>query len=293
MIINIPEYFNKRTKHNTVKISDLTLVRYRLVRDEKDLFVFLQSNLLIIVLNGMKMVDFDNESIELKSGDILFLRSGSYIMSQIVDAGEGGYESLLMFISDEFIREFRDKNTQFPVNMNADSFNKKYHLVRMNRFLKSWTESVLPYLFEQNDYSVEILKLKIYEILYNLINHDPPGGFLAMMSGIMNRKNPDLSSFMENNFTRTLKQQDFAKLSGRSLTKFKEDFKSEFGMTYKSWINEKRLDHSRFLLGKADRSITDICYFCGFENLSNFINLFKKKFGLTPKQYQIKKVQIR
>ena len=52
--------------------------------------------------------------------------------------------------------------------------------------------------------------------------------------------------------------------------------------------SDLRLEHSVNLILTSNLSITEICYECGFENLSWFYKQFVKKFGLTPVEYRKK-----
>ena len=40
------------------------------------------------------------------------------------------------------------------------------------------------------------------------------------------------------------------------------------------------------LLADTTRSASEICYDCGFNNISNFIRIFTKKKGKTPIEYR-------
>lgn len=53
-------------------------------------------------------------------------------------------------------------------------------------------------------------------------------------------------------------------------------------------VNDLRLEHSINLLMTSNLSVTDICYECGFENISWFYKVFCKKYGITPSQYRKK-----
>lgn len=52
------------------------------------------------------------------------------------------------------------------------------------------------------------------------------------------------------------------------------------------WINEKRLEKAEVLLQTTDYLITDICFLCGYESLSNFIYQFKKIYNISPAKYR-------
>lgn len=53
----------------------------------------------------------------------------------------------------------------------------------------------------------------------------------------------------------------------------------------RKYIETKRLACSRLLLSEG-RTVLDACMESGFSDCSNYIRLFKKRFGITPGQYQ-------
>ena len=56
--------------------------------------------------------------------------------------------------------------------------------------------------------------------------------------------------------------------------------------TPKNYIETRRLVYARKLL-KDGYSVKDAAYKSGFSNTSNFIRLFKSRFGITPKAYKM------
>jgi len=94
---------------------------------------------------------------------------------------------------------------------------------------------------------------------------------------------------METNFDKPLKIEDYAYLTGRSLSTFRRDFKAYYDSTPQKWLKEKRLDKAIHILTKKEISVTQLAYQVGYENISYFIKEFKSKFGLSPKQYLLSK----
>jgi AraC-like DNA-binding protein len=47
-----------------------------------------------------------------------------------------------------------------------------------------------------------------------------------------------------------------------------------------------RLGHAARLLVDSPNSVADICYLCGFNNISNFNRIFKKKKGCSPTAFR-------
>jgi AraC family cel operon transcriptional repressor len=54
-------------------------------------------------------------------------------------------------------------------------------------------------------------------------------------------------------------------------------------------INDIRLRQSAHMLINTDEKIIDICHESGFDNLSNFYHLFKKTYGISPRQFRMLK----
>lgn len=64
-------------------------------------------------------------------------------------------------------------------------------------------------------------------------------------------------------------------------------FKQHLRTSPRMYLETKKLAHSRLLL-KEGKSVFDACMLSGFSDYSNYIRLFKNRFGITPKQYRDK-----
>jgi len=62
-------------------------------------------------------------------------------------------------------------------------------------------------------------------------------------------------------------------------------FKKNTCTTYLQYVLQLRINHAEHLL-LTGKSVTDCCYECGFDSVSYFIQLFKKKVGCTAAQYR-------
>ena len=68
-------------------------------------------------------------------------------------------------------------------------------------------------------------------------------------------------------------------------------FKAHLNTSPKIYLETKRLAYSRILLCEG-KTVFEACILSGFPDYSNYIRLFKKMFGITPKQYQNKQRHI-
>jgi AraC-like DNA-binding protein len=92
----------------------------------------------------------------------------------------------------------------------------------------------------------------------------------------------DLEEFMVKNFHYNAPIENFAKLSGRSLSSFKRDFAATFNSTPSIWLKNKRLSEAYYLMKQKNKKPQDIYLDLGFENISHFYTSFKEKYGMTP-----------
>ena len=63
-------------------------------------------------------------------------------------------------------------------------------------------------------------------------------------------------------------------------------FKNRIGAGFSRFLSELRLSRSADLLIRTQRSIPEICFDCGFRNVSHFLRRFKQRFGFTPLEYR-------
>lgn len=77
-----------------------------------------------------------------------------------------------------------------------------------------------------------------------------------------------------------------ADMVGMANVSFSRFFKLRTGKSLSDYIIDVRLGYAARLLVDSTMSISEVCYSCGFNNLSNFNRLFKKKRKCTPKEFR-------
>lgn len=92
--------------------------------------------------------------------------------------------------------------------------------------------------------------------------------------------------YMNQNFQKNITLNEAAKLTNMTPVSFSRFFKMRTGITFMDSLLELRLGQSSRLLIDTTQSISEVAYNCGFNNISNFNRLFKKKKGCTPKEFR-------
>ncbi|MFT4222100.1 AraC family transcriptional regulator [Dysgonomonas sp.] len=92
--------------------------------------------------------------------------------------------------------------------------------------------------------------------------------------------------YIEKNYEKQIRQTDVADLIDMSESAFSRFFKKKTSCTFIDYLISLRIAKACLMLSETTHSVTEICYLCGFNNLSNFIRIFKKKKGCTPNEYR-------
>lgn len=92
--------------------------------------------------------------------------------------------------------------------------------------------------------------------------------------------------YIECNYMEKITITDIANEAGFSSSHFMKYFKNTMGTSFIEYLNEYRLTMASRLLLSSDASILDIANEVGFDNLSYFNRLFKKRFLTTPSNYR-------
>lgn len=91
---------------------------------------------------------------------------------------------------------------------------------------------------------------------------------------------------IEKNIDENLTVGEVAKFCGWSDSHFMRWFKKMTGLSLIAYVNERRLAVAAEALKKTDDKILNISQDAGFTNLSNFNRQFRKRYGVTPKEYR-------
>lgn len=113
-----------------------------------------------------------------------------------------------------------------------------------------------------------------------------------IMASSKSRRITKVCEYIEENFQEQIKLSDVAQLVNMSDSAFSHFFKKKTGCSFIDYLNSVRIGKASKMLFDTTHSINEICYSCGFNNLSNFIRIFKKIKGSTPSEYRSKLQQI-
>jgi AraC-like DNA-binding protein len=93
-------------------------------------------------------------------------------------------------------------------------------------------------------------------------------------------------AYIQEHFQEEISLELVASSVGMSESAFSHFFKKRTNRSFIDFLNDIRIGNAAKILYETSNTISEICYASGFNNVSNFNRLFKKKKGQTPTEYR-------
>lgn len=101
--------------------------------------------------------------------------------------------------------------------------------------------------------------------------------------------NPVLKSvfeYIENNLNKPISLDSAAQTVHVNKSYLSQLFKNKTGVTFSTYLNNRKLNHARDLLINTDLSVVEISEECGYKNSNYFSTIFTKKVGMSPGSFR-------
>ncbi|MEJ5993815.1 AraC family transcriptional regulator [Pedobacter sp. Du54] len=100
------------------------------------------------------------------------------------------------------------------------------------------------------------------------------------------RRVEKVMEYINVNFDKQVSLAEVSRIASMTEVSFSRFFKSRTGISFIDSLIEIRLGHASRKLIDTTESVAEVAYNCGFNNISNFNRIFKKKKGCTPKEFR-------
>lgn len=282
-MVNIQDFIATSPFAKRFTVDELLFAEFKCPIEEKSSSVWWKNNFFAHVLTGETLLKTPRQQYILKKGDSVFAKKGSVISHNHL---QEDFCELLIFVPDNFIKSVIKKHEISLTIITAEDPGDTIIPLVADNVLNSYFQSLLTHFLQTTSPSEALLKLKFEELLLNIISNNNHLPLKYYFNEICRSSKPSVKEIMEVNFFSNLSLDEFAQICSRSLSSFKKEFHTIFNTTPGRWLQEKRLEYSRYLLETTNNSIDEICTESGFESLSHFIHVFKKKYGLPPGKYK-------
>jgi AraC-like DNA-binding protein len=133
--------------------------------------------------------------------------------------------------------------------------------------------------------------MQFYSILYELSKSTKArtlatSSFAKVEVESDSRRVLKVKNYIAKNYRDEIRLSTLADIAGMSPSAFSRFFKLHTGRNLSEYIIEMRLGYASRLLVDTSKGIAEICYDCGFNNLSNFNRIFRKKKNCSPSEFR-------
>ena len=248
-----------------------------------------------------------------KEFELNFIEKGKGVRRIVGDSVEeiGDYELVLLGGEDlEHVweqgsctsKDIREITVHFSGDIFGEGLLSKNQFASINRMLQRADHglsfsigtimkvySALDTIADASERFVQFLKFMY--ILYELSVADDArvlasSSFSHTERETESRRVQKVKEYVNEHYSEALKLSDIADLVGMSPVAFSRFFRHRTGRTLSDYITDIRLGYAARMLVDSSRNISEICYECGFNNLSNFNRTFKAKRNYTPREFR-------
>ena len=110
--------------------------------------------------------------------------------------------------------------------------------------------------------------------------------FAKVEGDVESRRINKVKQYISEHYNEEVRLDDLSSIAGMSTSAFCRFFKTHTGRTVMDYLIDIRLGNAARLLVDTTAPISEICWQCGFNNLSNFNRIFKAKRGYTPRDFR-------
>jgi AraC-like DNA-binding protein len=242
----------------------------------------IREHCLLYIYSGEVEISEGGKATKIHKGECAFIRRDNRVGLVKRPVNGEQFKAIFLSFTRKFLRNFYhrtlDKN-----KLPAESRRKVvsvYKLTANRPDIVSLFESITPYFDSPIPPTDELLKLKMTEGVYVLLNTDD-----CFYSSLFDFTEPwkiDILDYLNENYMYDLSMEEIASYTGRSLAVFKRDFKKVSRLSPQKWLIQKRLEVAHDKIRHEGKKVSDVCCEVGFKNLSHFSRVFKQQFGYAP-----------
>ena len=197
-------------------------------------------------------------------------------------------------VTVQFYIHFEDEHTPFRTNPYKSIYRMMMRAKRGLAFRMSAIMTIYPRLVKLASIDDKFLMAhELIYILHELSKFDDAyelasSTFAKVEVSSESRRVLKVKEFINTHMNDELRLEQLANLVGMAPTAFSRFFKLRTGKTLSEYIVDIRLGQAARLLVDTADSVSEICWNCGFNTLSNFNRLFRKRKGCSPTEFREK-----
>ncbi|MBN2900037.1 MAG: helix-turn-helix transcriptional regulator [Clostridia bacterium] len=248
-----------------------------------------------LVTSGRLTIRISNHTYDLNAGEAIFINRGLLHMTTYLST-DGEYvsfnfpEKILGFFAGSRMEQDYVLPYISDCSLSVVFFKEdvpwQQEVIKNLKEIKHWEETGACFAKEYR------IAVKISEIWLTMIDNISQDSLAPQQSWVKKQNRIRIIiEYIHNHYAEDIKLDHIAESAHISAGECGRCFKSMLSITPYEYLLNYRINRSVELLNDTDHTVTEIATLVGFNHPSYYIQYFKKKMGVTPKQYRDNEVE--
>ena len=240
---------------------------------------------IVVIKKGTGLISVDFEKRTVSSGDIVFIRPGQLHSIEQNGARKMEYENIIL-------------KPELLISGEADLCARQFITPLMKGELRCVTFltpavpgypeisdciSRIDHLCEKRPDGYQLaVKGFLFQLVFLLLSHRQKKSTSPALQTKSLQKIKTILKYVEEHYADHITIDDMAAITFYSKSHFMKFFKAHMGTGFIEYLNDYRLTIAERLLRTSDATVLEIAEKSGFDNLSYFNRMFKRKYGQSP-----------
>ena len=240
---------------------------------------------IVVIKKGTGLISVDFEKRTVSSGDIVFIRPGQLHSIEQNGARKMEYENIIL-------------KPELLISGEADLCARQFITPLMKVELRCFTFlppavpgypeisdciSRIDHLCEKRPDGYQLaVKGFLFQLVFLLLSHRQKKSTSPALQTKSLEKIKTILKYVEEHYADHITIDDMAAITFYSKSHFMKFFKAHMGTGFIEYLNDYRLTIAERLLRTSDATVLEIAEKSGFDNLSYFNRMFKRKYGQSP-----------
>lgn len=244
---------------------------------------------LIVIKKGRGCVSADLEKRSVTSGDIVLIRPGQLHSIEQEPGHVMEYENIIL--KPQLLMSGEDDlcAVRFIVPFINGDLPSETFLTPALSYYKDLSECIrqIDLLCGTRTEAYQLaVKGLLFQFFFLLISNSQKKETAPASQTKSLEKMKTILKYVEEHYAERITIDDMASLTYYSRSHFMKFFKQHMGAGFIEYLNDYRLTMAERLLKSSDRSVLEVAEKSGFDNLSYFNRIFKRKYGVSPGKWR-------
>lgn len=246
---------------------------------------------ILLVTEGRLSCCIEGATFEMEREEVIFFPPGeSGILDMLSDISKT--KNTIVKFSPRFLHPTETTQSDVESLFNEPRYTRSYYLFKKDQLetqeLRQMMEQVVREYYNK-PFGFELaLRGDLTRLYIWLVRHCSIHNSKSIEEEENTKKLQLILQYLKENYAYNITIQNVANACGIPYYQFSTLFKRITNKKFSDYLLEMRLNYAKTKLMQCDESISNIAMDCGFEYVSYFIQKFKEKHGVTPKEYRKK-----